>query len=381
MGHLQNLIAWATAQGVVIDAIQPSKIPGRGTGILATRNIKAEEEVLKVPPGALRCLESIPSSIRERLPSHTTIQALLAADLALDKSANAVPWKAVLPKMSDFEVGMPMMWPKALKDLLPLEPRNLLLKREKTFQDDWNDFNKAFPDVPYDEYTYAWLVVNTRTFYNESPETLKYPWEDRLALIPVADLFNHADAGCKVYYSPEGYHIIADRDYEKGEELFISYSTHSNDYNLLEYGFIPDENPSDDVYIDDVIFPKLGESQKAELEKRDLLGEYPLGEATEEFHRTQAVLRLLSGTVKEFDRFLNGEEHGQVVQNRVDTYLLKVLDEFLSDVVTKRLQEVDALKVGLEEQRALLAKRWTQIEEIINRKIGSYRERQMDTLE
>lgn len=40
MGHLQNLIAWATAQGVVIDAIQPSKIPGRGTGILATRNIK-----------------------------------------------------------------------------------------------------------------------------------------------------------------------------------------------------------------------------------------------------------------------------------------------------------------------------------------------------
>lgn len=40
MGHLQNLITWAKAQGVVIDAIQPSKIPGRGTGILATRKIK-----------------------------------------------------------------------------------------------------------------------------------------------------------------------------------------------------------------------------------------------------------------------------------------------------------------------------------------------------
>jgi hypothetical protein len=339
---------------------------------------------LKVPPRALRSLESIPASVRERLPAKTTIQAQLAADLALDKSAKAVPWKAVpwkavLPKMSDFEVGMPMMWPEELKDLLPLEPRNLLLKREKAFQGDWGDFNKAFPDVPYEEYTYAWLVVNTRTFYNESPETLKYPWEDRLALIPVADLFNHADAGCRVYYSPEGYHIVADRNYKKGEELFISYSNHSNDYNLLEYGFIPDENPSDDAYIDDIIVPKLSESQKAELKKEDLLGEYPLGETTEEFRRTQAVLRLLSCTAKEFKRFLNDEEEGSAVQSRVDEYLIKLLDEFLDDVVAKRLREVDALKIGLEDQRALLTKRWTQIEVIAKRKLESYRGRRTDT--
>lgn len=334
-----------------------------------------------MPPGALRCLDSIPSSVRERLPAKTTIQALLAADLTLDKSANAVPWKAVLPRMSDFEVGMPMLWPRELKDLLPLEPRNLLSKREKAFQGDWSGFNKAFPGVPYDEYTYAWLVVNTRTFYNETPETLKYPWEDRLALIPVADLFNHADVGCRVYYSPEGYHIVADSNYEKGEELYISYSSHSNDYNLLEYGFIPDENPSDDVYIDDVILPKLSASQKADLEKQDLLGEYPLGEATEEFRRTQAVLRLLCCTTKEFKRFLNDEEKGHDVQSRIDEYLVKLLNEYLNDIVAKRLREVDALKVGLEDQRALLTKRWMQIEVIARRKIERYRGRRMDTAE
>jgi hypothetical protein len=324
-------------------------------------------------------LESIPSSVRERLPANTTIQALLAADLALDKSANSVPWKAVLPKMSDFEVGMPIMWPQELRDLLPLESRDHLLKRERQFQGSWSDFNKAFPDVPYEEYTYAWLVVNTRTFYNETPETMKYPWEDRLALMPVADLFNHTDAGCKVYYSPEGYHVVADRAYKKGEELFISYSSHSNDYNLLEYGFIPDENPSDDVYIDDAVLPKLSESHKAELKKRNLLGEYPLGPTTEEFRRTQGVLRLLSCTAKEFDQFLNGEEKGHLIQNRVDTYLANLLDEFLSDVVVKRLQEVDALKAGREDQRALLIKRWTQIEELVRRKLESYQERQVDS--
>lgn len=328
-----------------------------------------------MPPGALRCLESIPASVRERLPPQTSIQALLAADLALDRSAHAVPWKAVLPKMSDFEVGMPMMWPRELKDLLPLEPRNLLLKREKAFQGDWSDFSEAFPDIPYEEYTYAWLVVNTRTFYNETPETLKYPWEDRLALIPVADLFNHADAGCRVHYSSEGYHIVTDRDYKKGEELYISYSNQSNDYNLLEYGFIPDENPSDDVHIDDVILPKLSASQKADLEKRDLLGKYPLGEATDEFRRTQAVVRLLCCTTKELKRFLNDEEKGHHVRSRVDEYLVKLLDGFLRDVVAKRLQEVGALEVGLEDQRALLAKRWMQIEVIARRKVESYRGR------
>lgn len=40
MGHLQNLITWAKAQGVVVRGIEPSSIPGRGTGILATRKIK-----------------------------------------------------------------------------------------------------------------------------------------------------------------------------------------------------------------------------------------------------------------------------------------------------------------------------------------------------
>ncbi|RFU76859.1 hypothetical protein TARUN_5352 [Trichoderma arundinaceum] len=377
MGHLQNLITWAKAQGVVISGIQPSKIPGRGTGILATRKIKAEEEILKVPPGVLRCLESVPLSVREKLPADTTIQALLAADLALDKGANAAPWKAVLPTMDDFEVGMPMMWPRELKDLLPLESRDNLLKREKEFQGNWSAFSEAFPGVPYEEYTYAWLVVNTRTFYNETPETLKYPWEDRLALIPVADLFNHTDAGCKVYYSPEGYHIVADRAYKKGEELFISYSSHSNDYNLLEYGFIPDENPMDDVYIDDVVFPRLSESHKADLKRRDILGEYPLGSSSEEFRRTQGVLRLLSCTAEEFAGFLDGEESGQLVQERVDTYLLELLEEFLSDIVAKRLQAIRELKVGREDQRALLAKRWTQIERLVKQKIEFYRGQKM----
>lgn len=326
-----------------------------------------------MPLRVLRRLESVSRRVREKLPADTTIQGLLAADLALDKSPFFKPWKAVLPNMKDFEAGIPMLWPRELSDLLPLESRDNLRKREEGFQSGWSVFRDAFPEVPYEEYTYAWMVVNTRTFYNETPETLKYPWEDRLALIPVADLFNHSDDGCKVYYSPNAYHIVADRAYKKGEELFISYSRHSNDYNLLEYGFIPDENPSDDVYIDDVVFPKLSKSHKEELKKRDLLGEYPLDPSTEEFRRTQGVLRLLCCTTKQFHEFLDGKEKGRFVQDRVDAYLVGLLEELLSDVVVRRLQQIEELKVGREDQRALLAKRWMQIEELVRKKIEIYR--------
>ncbi|KAJ4859159.1 SET domain-containing protein [Trichoderma breve] len=373
MGHLQNLITWAKTQGVSIRGIEPSSIPGRGTGILATRKIKAEEEILTVPLRVLRRLESVSTTVREKLPADTTIQGLLAADLALDKSPYFKPWRAVLPKMKDFEAGIPMLWPRELSDLLPLESRDNLRKREREFQSNWSALRDAFPEVPYEEYTYAWMVVNTRTFYNETPETLKYPWEDRLALIPVADLFNHSDDGCKVYYSPNAYHIVADRAYKKGEELFISYSRHSNDYNLLEYGFIPDENSSDDVYIDDVVFPKLSKSHKEELKKRDLLGEYPLGSSTEEFRRTQGVLRLLCCSTKQFHEFLDAKEKGRLVQDRVDEYLVGLLEELLSDVVAKRLQQIEELKVGREDQRALLTKRWMQIEGLVRKKIEIYR--------
>jgi hypothetical protein len=31
----------------------------------------------------------------------------------------------------------------------------------------------------------------------------RFAYEDRLALLPLADLFNHADSGCQALFSPE----------------------------------------------------------------------------------------------------------------------------------------------------------------------------------
>lgn len=40
MGSVQLLVGWAKEKGVELNGIKPMQIPGRGTGIVATRRLK-----------------------------------------------------------------------------------------------------------------------------------------------------------------------------------------------------------------------------------------------------------------------------------------------------------------------------------------------------
>ena len=40
MEAIEKLLDWATARGVVLDGIGPKPLPGRGIGIVATRELK-----------------------------------------------------------------------------------------------------------------------------------------------------------------------------------------------------------------------------------------------------------------------------------------------------------------------------------------------------
>lgn len=55
MDPLEELITWATAKGVKLNGIKPARMPGRGVGIVATRQVTVSP--FPVPPFA-----SIPAS-------------------------------------------------------------------------------------------------------------------------------------------------------------------------------------------------------------------------------------------------------------------------------------------------------------------------------
>ncbi|KAI1140650.1 SET domain-containing protein [Hypoxylon sp. FL0543] len=366
----EELLAWATGQGVKLTGIAPKRIPGRGFGIIATRAIKPDEVVLEVPTACLRSLDTVHKPIVRHLPKSMSVHGLLAADLALDSSSKYAAWNAVCPGPEDFN-GMPLVWPRELQALLPLAARDLLAKQEAKFIRDWAAVSAAFPQrLDEASYRYAWMLVNTRTFYYVNAQLKRRIKDDHMCLQPVADLFNHGDEGCHVAFDHDGFAIKTTKPYAVGEEVKICYGRHSGDFLLVEYGFVMDDNRWDEFLLDDVLLPRLSTQQKERLEEVGFLGKYVLDRETA-CYRTQVAVRQLCCGAREWKRFVDGIDDGERSQQGADQLILDVLREQKRNI-KKTISEVEALNAGDKQQTEVLVKRWRQIQDLVDANIAHF---------
>jgi hypothetical protein len=317
---------------------------------------------MRIPLAAIRSLHSVPEEISFKLDPNMSIHGLLAAELAVRDLPQKTPWVQAVPTQSEVEECMPLMWPEELQALLPPEAAAVLAKHQSRFQEAWDMFSVSFPDVELRDYRYAWFLVNSRTFYYETPETLLYPWHDRLALLPLADLLNHADSGCRVAFSTEGYAITTDRAYRAGEEVCFSYGEHSNDFLLAEYGFLLEPNRWDTICLNHVLQPRIGAQQHTQLSKSEHQGPYLLSALQGKRDDTEIALRVACGAKVQS----LGKEWEANVEDAAGTLekarkLLPVLVDEWADVMAKRQEDVASLTAGSELQRTLLSSRWKQI--------------------
>jgi len=293
-----------------------------------------------------------------------TVHRLLAAELALDTSETRAPWRAVLPTSDDFKESMPLLWDPKLQALLPSASLFLLQNQKRKLSEDWAAVSTAFPSLSYDHYVYNWLIVNTRTFYFTSPRIkLPHPTnkDDCIALSPFADYFNHTDIEtASASFSPAGYVITASQPIKAGEEIYISYGNHSNDFLLAEYGFVMERNKWDEVSLDEYVLGLFDEKQRGKLEEGGFWGKYVLdGEGV--CYRTQIAVRLLCMPVNRWQRLVAaGLEDGDKHQGTVDEILLKVLKKF-GKSADEKIEFIKALGCGLVSQRETLSRRWNQI--------------------
>ncbi|XXH03164.1 Assembly factor cbp4 [Hypoxylon texense] len=369
----EELLAWATEKGVKFHGIEPKRIPGRGIGLIATRALKPNEVILDVPTACLRSIDTVRTSIIRHLPKAITIHGLLAADLALDTSSKYAAWNAVCPTPDDFHT-MPLVWPRDLQLLLPKAARTLLSKQEAKFQRDWAMVSAAFPQqLGEARYRYAWLLVNTRTFYYVNAKLKRRSKDDHMCLQPVADLFNHGDEGCNVAFDHKGFSINAMREYAEGDELKICYGRHSGDFLLVEYGFVMDENRWDEALLDDVLLAKLDTRQKDRLEEAGYLGNYVMDRDTV-CYRTQVAVRLLCCGFREWKRFVDGIDDSERSQPKVDQSILGLLGD-LRQEAEKAISEVETLAVEDQQQQEMLVRRWKHIENLVDVNVARLREK------
>lgn len=376
MGAIDSLLRRANEEGVNVFGVTPTALPGRGVGVVATRDLdvcratfpttsrltsrQKGEVIMTIPVQAIRSLHTVPEDISRRLSRDMSLHGLLAAELALRRDA-AADWASIVPQWTHFEATIPMLWPEELQEVLPAEAKSLLTKQCTRFEIDWKMFNDSFPDEPRQEYLYAWLLVNTRTFYFETPTMVTFPWHDRLALLPVADLFNHADTGCSVSFSTEGYTITADRSYCAGDEIFTSYGEHSNDFLLAEYGFVLRENQHDKLCLDDIILPRLTPNQKSELKEHGYLGDFMLYAGSGRCDNIWVALRLLSCVNAHWQSYIDGEEDKEGTLRKAAEQLPDVFERYLCRI-EEVLRHIRALHAGKACQRNLLVQRWEQIQ-------------------
>lgn len=317
-----------------------------------------------MPTTLLRTVDTVPKSIRKKLPSDISVHGLLAADLALDKSTTYKLWNAVVPSKSELEDSCPLAWVPELQAYLPAPAAERLRKQQSKFARDWEEVRLAFPALTEQEYRYAWMLVNTRTFYYSTPKTEKlYHRDDRMAMQPVADLFNHADEGCAVAFDPESFTIRANRTYEAGEEVFICYGRHGNDFLLAEYGFVLEENKWDEVGLDEPVLSHLTKEQRIDLENVGFSGNYRL-DADTVCYRTQIAVRRLCMPVDKWKRLVDGLEDAEVLKGKVDELIVKLLRAYEKDVLGI-IAELEGMKDGTEGQRGMLRKRWSQIRVLV----------------
>lgn len=322
-----------------------------------------------MPTDTLRSLANTPQAIVAQLPG-ASVHAILAISLCLDTSASLAAWRGVFPSKADIHAVLPLCWPSELRALLPHTAAALLAKQSAKFQKDWAAVEAVYAaaaGVTREDFLYAWLLVNTRSFYHTTRKTAKLPKEDHMVLQPVVDLFNHAPTGwCAGAFNEDAFTITTQEAHEPGQELFIKYGSHGNDFLLVEYGFTlpPPLNAWDETSLDPYLCPALtAAGHKPVLEDAGFWGKYMLDRETA-CYRTHVALRTLCLTPLQWRAVLDGERDEDRDQSRVDAQLVVVLRRYEEDI-TARIGEVEDTTAGDELSREGLRDRWVQIKELV----------------
>ncbi|KAH7308466.1 hypothetical protein B0I35DRAFT_413119 [Stachybotrys elegans] len=358
---VQSLLEWGSAQGVQINGILPKNIIGRGLGMVATRDIRKGETLVTVPSSIARSVQSTPDWILEPL-SHASCQAVLAVSLCLERDPGFTNWKRLFPTWDEVNASHPMRWPRKLVELLPRSTKSVLHDQEKKFWEDWLDVKYKFPGIGRNDFLHAWIIVNSRAFlYN--PTAAREGHRDHVALVPVADLFNHhTRGGCSARHEGSQYVVRAVRNYQRGEELHVNYGKHSNDYLLVEYGFVmPDyENFYDITSLDEFICGRFTYQQATYLKTKDAWGHFEL-DTHGAVYRTKVALRLLTLPEIDWPDYLDGKKEITAEDMVFVNGLLREILGSWQKTLLSKMRTVEYSYIGEEGARDLLRYRLRQL--------------------
>ncbi|KAL9225541.1 hypothetical protein vseg_001450 [Gypsophila vaccaria] len=299
--NLESFLKWATSNGVTDSPFHSSSsclghslcisffpLFG-GRGLAAVRQLKKGELILRVPKSALITRDSVLQkdpkfalALRAH-PSLSSTQVLtvcLLAEMNKGRKSAWYPYLVQLPRSYD---TLPSFGPFETK---ALQVDDAIWLAEKVISKaalDWRGAIALLEQLnlkPQFLTFKAWLWSSATI----SSRTLHVPWDDVGCLCPVGDLFNYAAPGEEVevcvdesasfqngddaenqsldveHFSERltdggyeddfsAYCFYAKKNYQKNEQVLLSYGTYTNLELLEHYGFLLNDNPNDKVFL------------------------------------------------------------------------------------------------------------------------------------
>ncbi|QIW98830.1 hypothetical protein AMS68_004348 [Peltaster fructicola] len=377
----EQFTTWARDQGVEINGVLPKSLHGRGLGLVTTTRISKDDRILFIPEETMfkPDLKTLQQQNLQRISS----QAKLAISALLHFTAKDVGvklWRDTWPTVTDFESCMPMYWSREVIKNLPSSSLSSLKRQQADYMKDWNACQLAVENAGHNEhlFKYYWMIVNSRSFHWSPPKG----GAGYMVMCPFIDYLNHGPtgSGCDVFQRSDGYEVIAQRAYEPGEEILISYGAHINEKLLVHYGFIlpySADKPSvdDEVRIDDQINTLLSDDVKAQLSDLGYLGPFALVPVIEDnkahgweaCFKTQVAIRATMLTCNEWEFFAgSGDDLSGDKSVEVTAVLAKAVQPLL-DLAKTHCDAVpgaspaDMTIENFEAANNMIKSRWQQI--------------------
>ncbi|KAG8534258.1 uncharacterized protein KY384_001102 [Bacidia gigantensis] len=110
--QLDQFLTWAKDRGITFNnKVRPAQVDGIGVTMVADSALKADEEIVQVPSGALLRFQSIPYAFR-RKHGRISVHGLIASFLAFGGSEveKYGLWKATWPSKQAMKDCMPILW-------------------------------------------------------------------------------------------------------------------------------------------------------------------------------------------------------------------------------------------------------------------------------
>lgn len=316
------------------------------------------------------------------------------------------PFLDTLPTLDDFE-SMPLVWqvldaPKG-EQLLKALPRSTQEHSIKTYDRYLTDYRfvrnfiasklgsipqyadkDVFQEIdrdllPRELFLRSWICINSRCLYMKLPQAQNS--SDNFTLAPYVDFINHSmNDECILEIRNSGFHVYSTCLYEPGDQIFLSYGPHSNDFLLVEYGFTLSHNKWNDLNITSYILPLLNEEQKEFAEDHNYLGEYTIDNSGNVSFRTEMALAILQEASPKASRklsaFMNGITDNKCYKEYSDALLLQILRKFLEDCDTREMltmQLMQSSRIKVTEELSILNKNKRKIADNCLKKIHRLR--------